>query len=85
MSKSFKETLLLDPGVIPKIKDPLPVPMIELHRMIGRRTQEIAPEDLSRCDLVKIAAESPGVCLIAFRAIHVGTVSGDGKDGVFWA
>ena len=52
-----RDALLLDPGVVAEVEDPLPVDARELEQVVGRRAEQVLAEHLGGGDLVEAVGE----------------------------
>src|SRR5579885_248727 len=77
-----RHALLLDPGVVPEIEDPLAVDMPELEHVIVPDLLEMGAEDLACLHLAEPAGETRGCRFFTLAAVHRGTVGRDRRDRV---
>ena len=77
-----RDALLLDPGVVAEVEDPLAVEPSELGEVVGRRAEQVLAEDLRRCDLVEPLGEVPAERDLALALVHRRAVGRDRDDHV---
>ena len=77
-----RDALLLDPGVVAQVENPVPVLARRLEQAGGVGRQHPAGEHLGGVRLVETAREVAGRDPLPLALVHLGAVGGDGHDYV---